>query len=488
MNNDHLFSGNGFPARIANLADLEIDTIGGRLTDIYGQLERTHLANGLRVWCLPRPNSGTVALLAHFPIGARTENKINSGISHFLEHMVFTGTERWDETDIANEVRQRGGQYNAHTSREETTFYMHIDAADAEFGMEWLQQILFKPSLRPEKFEKERQVILNEKGGEYDRLQSAWEWFEDRNLGWSVTRAMRRRIYPKSTMLMPIIGRDKSLKNLTHQQLVDYYRTYYVPANMTLIVVGDIEPAEAFKLAEAQFGDIPTRTSPQTLPPVKTVSKPFNVRLQGPMPNDQGQYLVGYMLERGSHSDRFGWWVIEEILDNAFMRDIRYKLGLTYSINVFSSLYSDTGYGGVYARAKIQDLPVIKRTIEEHLDRLVAGDVTESELAEAKNAIRGRTLLDLQDNLEMASWLGFDALHTHGTDAPVDDYFGEIGNVTLADITRIAQGYFTQAKRFRVEHIPAFTPKQIRPAAVSLLGAGTMLWSLQRRHKHKHRR
>ena len=458
------------------------------MTDIYHQLKRQTLANGLRVWCLPRPHSGTVALFAHFPIGARTENKINSGISHFLEHMLFTGTERWDEADISNEIRQRGGQYNAHTSREETSFYLHIDAQDAEFGMDWLQQVLFKPSLRPEKFEKERQVILNEKGGEYDRLQSAWEWFEDRNLGWSVTRALRRRIYPKSTLLLPIIGRDKSLKNLTHAQLVDYYQTYYIPANMTLIVVGDISPEKAFELAEKQFADIPTQTSPPTLPPIKTITKPFNVRLQGPMPNDQGQYLVGYMLERGSHTDRFGWWVIEEILDNAFMREIRYKLGLTYSINVFSSLYSDTGYGGVYARAKVKDLPIIKRTIEEHLDRLVASGFTADELAEAKTAIRGRTLLDLQDNLEMASWLGFDALHTHGTDAPVDDYFAEIDRVSLADIGRIAQTYYFPTQRFRVEHHPAFTPKQIRPAAMSLLGATTMLWSLQRRRKQNHQR
>jgi predicted Zn-dependent peptidase len=426
-------------------------------------------------------------VLAHLPVGARTETKANNGISHFLEHMLFTGNAAWNESELADEVRRRGGQYNGQTSREETIYYIHLDTEHLDFALDWMYQLLVTPTLSAKKFEKERQVIINEKGGEFDRLQRAWEWVEDRNLGWSVMRAVRRRLYPNSPMLLPVIGRDKTLKSITHQDLVNFYKTYYVPRNITLIVVGDIDPEGVFEIVESQFRGIEDRPSPPSLPPVRAVNHPFNVALHGPMPNDQGQLLVGAMLGPGGHEDRFGWWVIEEMLDNAYMQDIRYQRGLTYSVNVFTTLYTDSGYFGVYARAKQHDMAYIRQAIDKHLNRIMNGDFTEAELDEAKTAIRGRTLLDLQDNLELANWLTFDALHTTDDLTPMDDYFEHIASITPDDVQQIAARYLRPELRFRVEHQPLVTPRQLRPFAVGLLGATTALWSL-RKVASSHRR
>jgi predicted Zn-dependent peptidase len=447
---------------------------------LYSELRRHTLSNSMRLWCLPRPNTGTVALYVHIPVGARTENKQNNGISHFLEHMVFTGTERWTEAEISEEVRRRGAQYNGQTSREETNYYLHIDATDLTFGLDWLHQILFKPTLSAEKIDKERQVIINEKGGEFDRLYRTWEWVEDHNFGWNVMRAVRRRIYPDSPMIFPVIGRDKTLNAITHQELVDYYQSYYSPNNMTLIAVGDVEPDIFFETAQAQFSDVPARHSPVTLPPFNISKTPFDITLQGPMPNDQSQLIIGAVTEAGSHPARFTLWVIEEMLDNALMKDIRYKLGLTYSVNVFTIFYSDTGYMGVYARAKQDDLTVIEQSVSHHLDRLVRGEFDADELEQAKTAIRGRTLLDLQDNLEMATWLAFDAHHVRGEDEEIVDYFASIEAVTSDDLRRVAANYLGENQRFRVLHKPVFTPKQVRPFALGLLGATATLLSLRR--------
>jgi predicted Zn-dependent peptidase len=190
-------------------------------------LQRYTLQNGLRLWCVPRPNSQTVALMVQVAVGSRVETEANNGISHFLEHLVFTGTERWSEAEVTDVVRRRGGECNAQTSREETTYYLHIAAEELEFGLDWLHQVLFKPTLTKEKFEKERQVIINEKGGEIDYLRRAWEWVEDHNLGWSVARALRRRVFPGSSFLLPIIGSDKSLNAITHEDLLAHYQNYY---------------------------------------------------------------------------------------------------------------------------------------------------------------------------------------------------------------------------------------------------------------------
>ncbi|MCQ3931123.1 MAG: hypothetical protein DPW16_11760 [Chloroflexi bacterium] len=454
----------------------------------YFQLHRHTLANGMRVWCIPRPNTGTVAMMAQLPVGSRTENKHNNGISHFLEHMVFTGTERWAESEVTDVVRRRGGEVNAHTSRESTNFHIHVAAQDAAFGLDWLYQLVFKPTLLPEKFEKERQVIINEKGGEFDLLQTVWEWIEDHNWGWHVARAIRRRIYPDSSLLLSIIGRDKTLNAITHQELVDYYRRYYVPNNVTLIVVGDIEPQAAFDLAQKTFGDIPARPFPPTHPRVRVVPNSFDVRLHGPSPNEQGQLLIGVLLDYAEHPDRFGWWIIEEILENACMRDIRFELGLTYGVNVFTVLYTDTGYFCVYTSANIEDFERIRQIIEKHLDRLVHGDFTTEELAEAQASLRGRALLNLQDNMELAWWLSTDALATRNDSTPIPDYFAEISRLTPDEVKRIAGQYFAPQKRFYVEHRPVVTPRRLKPlAAVAAFGMLSAAVRLSFRPRHRAR-
>ncbi len=418
------------------------------------------------------------------PVGSRTETEQNNGISHFLEHMVFTGTERWDEAAVTDVVRRRGAECNAQTSREETDYYIHVAASDLEFGMDWLHQLVFKPTLTPEKFEKERQVIINEKGGEYDALRRAWIWLEDRNLGWSVGRAVRRRLFPDSSLLLPVVGTDQSLHALTHDNLQRYYETYYTPNNMTLLVVGDADPEQVFAAAERQFGEISARSVPPPHSPITVVDRPFHVRLRGPTPNQQGQLYIGASLGPSNHPDRFGWSLMAEMLENAYLQAIRYNRGLSYDVSVYPVLYTDAGYFNIYTSAQIDDFDTIQELIETQLNRLVEGTFSERELAEAKAALRGRALLNLQDNLECAWWFSSDALAMRRDDGPVADYFAEIERLTAEDIRHMAQKYLALERRFVVEHRPALTPRSLRRPlkVVGVAGlAGTALFLKHRR-------
>jgi hypothetical protein len=129
------------------------------------ELARTRLANGLKVWVKPRPSTGTVVLLLQVPVGARHETKQNNGVSHFLEHMLFSGTARWSEQEVLEVIRRRGGEAIARTALEDTVFWLHLKADDLEVGLEWLAEVVFRPQLDAEKFKKERRVIIQEKGG-----------------------------------------------------------------------------------------------------------------------------------------------------------------------------------------------------------------------------------------------------------------------------------------------------------------------------------
>ncbi len=449
------------------------------------QLHRTRLDNGMRLWCKPRPGTGTVALMLQVPVGSRHETKENNGISHFLEHLVFTGTRRWDENEVTEIIRRRGGEVNARTGSEDTVFNLHLKADDLDLGLEWLAEVVFNATLSEEKFEKEREVIVQEKGGRWGRFKDVMDWIEDAGLGWNVFRAVRHRLFPESSLLLPVIGDDASLNRISREALVEFYQRHYIAGNMTLVVVGDVEPAEVEAkarqfLAAYPAGERPER--PVTPPPL---AGGFNLRLSGPNINDQGQLLLGAPLPGLGNPDRYPLGVLAEMLDTALTKDIRYQRGLVYGIDVYPALYTDVGYFVVYTTADSDKFTEIMAEVEGQLSRAIAGDIEPERVEEAKTGIRGRALLAMEGNLNLAWWLTEDALYTLD-DQPVPDFFAGISAVTPADLQRVAQTYLAPEQRYQAIHRPGLTPARARPALIAgaaglVLGGLWLLWSRRRK-------
>ena len=237
-------------------------------------LRRARLANGLRVWVKPRPGTATVVLLLQVPVGSRNETEANNGISHFLEHMLFTGTARWSEEEVVEVIRRRGGEANARTAREDTVFWLHLKSEDLDLGLDWLSEVIFRPRLQEDKFDKERQVIIQEKGGEIGGLEQVGDWIEDLGLGWNVFRAVRHRLYPKSSLLLPVIGVDRSLRRIQYQQLLDFYHQHYLPNNMTLIAVGDVDAEGLLARAAERLGSFSAGPCRPARPPRRLRRQP----------------------------------------------------------------------------------------------------------------------------------------------------------------------------------------------------------------------
>lgn len=446
-------------------------------------LHRASLPNGLRLWVKPRPGTGTVILLLQVPVGSRHETEVNNGLSHFLEHMLFTGTARWSESEVVEIIRRRGGESNARTAHEDTVIWLHLKADDLDLGLEWLGEVVFRPALDEEKFDKERQVIIEEKGGEIGQLEAVGDLIEDLGLGWNVFRAVKHRLYPKSSLLLPVIGKDRSLRRIDYDDLLNFYRSHYLPNNMTLVVVGDVDAGTVAERAAHHLGGF----APGPLPPRPASPPPpaggFNLRLRGPNLNDQGQLLLGAPLPGLGHPDRYALGVLAEVLDTVLTQDIRYQRGLVYGIDVYPSLYTDVGYFVVYTTADSAKFPEILAEVEARLDQALTGGFDEAAVAEARSALRGRMLLGMESNADVGWWLAELALFTPD-DQPVPDLFAEVERVTAADVTRVARAYLRPEQRFRTIHRPALTPGTVaRPA---LLGAGLGLaalgaWAFKRR-------
>jgi len=446
-------------------------------------LQRGRLANGLRLWVKPRPATGTVMLLLQVPVGSRHETKKDNGISHFLEHMLFTGTARWNELEVVEVIRRRGGESNARTAREDTVYWLHLKAEDLELGLDWLAEVVFRPTLAADKFTKERQVIIQEKGGEIGALEQVEEWIEDLGLGSNVFRAVRHRLYPKSSLLLPVIGDDRSLRRIRYEQLTDFYKRHYQPNNMTLVVVGDVTEAQVRAGAERCLGGFaagPLPPRPSTPP---AMPSGFSLRLRGPNVNDQGQILLGAPLPGMNHPDRWALGVLAEILDNVLTQDIRYKRGLVYGIDVYPALYTDVGYFVVYTVADSARFPEILAEVEAQIGRALRGELDAQIVAEAKSAIRGRLLLGMESNSDFAWWLAGMSLIVDESQT-VPNLFEMVDAVQAADVARVARDYLSPEKRYQAVHRPGLTPASLRrPALITagLAAVGVGAWWLRRK-------
>jgi predicted Zn-dependent peptidase len=450
-------------------------------------LHRATLPNGLRLWVKPRPGTGTIFLLLQVPVGSRHETEDNNGISHFLEHMLFTGTAAWDEQEVLESVRRRGGEANARTAPEDTAFWLHLKADDLDFGLGWLEQVVFRSQLAEDKFKKERQIIIEEKGGEIGRLESLGEWIEDLGLGWNVFRAVRHRLFPKSALLLSVIGDDDSLRRISYAQVTEFYQRHYAPNNMTLVVVGDVKLEEVRRRAAQHLGAFPAHD----LPPRPVTPPPpeggFNLRLRGPNINDQGQLLLGAPLPGLNHPDRWALTVLAELLHTRLTREVRFQRGLVYGIDVYPAMYTDVGYFVVYTTADSGKFDEILREVENRLAEANEGRIDAAAVEEAKTAIRGRLLLGMESNTDLGWWLAEMSLFTP-EGAPVPDLFAEVEAVTPADVARVARAYLTPDKRYQAIHRPGLTPAAlVRPtlvgAGLALTGVGAWLLARSRARK-----
>jgi predicted Zn-dependent peptidase len=417
-------------------------------------VERFTLANGLRVWVQPRADSQSLAAMLVFEVGARDEERAQAGISHFVEHMLFTGTERWGEDEVKTMIRTRGGRWNGWTTMERTTYFAQVSAQDAPIALDWLAELAFRSTFPAGKIDKEREVIFQEKSGRYGWLINT---LDGMGFGYELDRDVRRALYPDSPLGRRVIGEDDSLDRIGRDKLLAYYHTYYVPSNATLILVGRTTGEQARELASRYFGGVPAgpRPAPRAPAPV-TPPGPLGVTVRGPLATDQSTLMIGARTVGQGHPDAWALDVLGELLSRDLTEEIRYRRGLVYSLSAGNSTYADTGHFAVTTTSSDANRVEIARLIGERLASLKAGDVDAGRVEDAKAALIGRWSLAMEDNVSRASYLAdWSTLVENG--APVPDRAARIGAVTPEDLVRVANAYLTPEASFVGTHQPALT-------------------------------
>jgi predicted Zn-dependent peptidase len=448
-------------------------------------LQQATLANGLRLWIQPRPSSESVAALLVLRAGSRYETEGNNGVSHYVEHMVFTGTRRWNEAEIKNVITRRGGHWNGWTGTETTTYYANVAAEDLDVALDWLSEVVFHPTFPLDKVDKEREVIFQERWGRYGWLINT---LDDLGFGYELDRDIHRALFPGSSLGLRIVGEDASLDSLDREGLLDYYRSHYAPANAVLIVVGNVTPERVMELAQKAMGELePGAATPPAPPPILPQSGPQQVAVRGPWFTDQVTLMLGARTAGRAHPDRWPLAVLAEVLDKELTEEIRYRRGLVYSLSAHNSFYDDTGYFAVSTQSRRGSVDAIRREVESSLDRVRRGEIDPQAVAEAKTALKGRRALAMEDNVGRAAWLA-QWVFVLADDEPVPDYQAAIDAVAPQDLARVVNAYFTPQRSFAGVHDPVLTVASGARLAGALLGLGLGAWGLYRLRRSRKRR
>ena len=444
-------------------------------------VQRFLLPNGLRVWIEPRPESESVTALLIVRVGSRYETRANNGISHFVEHMVFDGTEKWPtEEAVADIITHRGGHWNGWTDEETTTYFVQLAQHDFDLAMDWLSQVVFHPTFPPDKVDKERDIIFEEKMGRYGWLLNALDTL---GLGYDLDRDVRRALFPGSTLGLRVIGEDASLDKITRRSLLDYYHAHYLPANSALIIVGNVSVEQAHEKAMTYFGPAPVRSAPHWAPPEPATPPlprrgPQRVTVRGPFPTDQSVLAIGMRTVNESHPDRWPLEVLAEVMEEDLLKDIRYRRGLVYGLSAFNHQFVDAGYFGIVTQAETPKRAEVQRTIEQYFERVRRGEITAEQVTNAQAALKGSWALDMEEGTQRASWLAQWAFEPG--EQPVPDYAAAIDAVEVPDLQRMVETYYTPERRFAGLHHPIVTVPSGARFLGAMAGAGALVWLLRK--------
>lgn len=396
--------------------------------------ELTTLANGLRVLTVPMPYVQSVSIGFFLQVGSRCESAPLAGASHFIEHMLFKGTEsRPAARDLAEAIEGKGGMFNASTGLETTLYWAKVAAPHLPETMEVLSDMLLRSRFDPNELEKERAVIIEEIKYDLDTPDSLVEILVSQ-LQW-----------PDHPLGRDVAGCPENVAVLSREALVHYHSAHYLPGQTVLGLAGQVSHAQAVALASEYLGGWQPGQLPGCEPAPSNGPGP---RLQVEF-KDTEQTHINFSFDGlpRTHPDRFVLNLLNVILGEGMrsrlFQEVRERLGLAYTVDSYVNLLQDTGSVGIYAGVATDSVDRAIRAILGQLDRLRQEPVPADEIHKAKEFAKGRLALALEDPFALASWyarqelLGPQVLDPGAVAAALEA-------VETTDIQRMSQTLFQQ--------------------------------------------
>jgi predicted Zn-dependent peptidase len=393
-------------------------------------IQRRVLPNGLIVITEPMPHVRSVSVGIWINNGSRREISTENGTAHFLEHMVFKGTERRSAEDIAREMDSVGGMLDAFTSKEQICFNAKVLDEHLPLAFDVLADLVLRPKLDADDVKKERQVVLEEIKMDLD------------NPEYLLHDLFTRGFWPEHALGRPILGTPETVKNFSREGLRSRFQKWFAPDHIIVTAAGNVTHEQVLALVEKEFGNLKPSGEPEP-ESIPTTAAPIQVQSKRDL--EQVHLCVGVPSIPLADERRFAVAVLNNLLgggmSSRLFQNIREKNGLAYA--VFSELtpYSDAGMLSVYAgTAKETVAQVLDMTIAE-FRAMKESPVTEEELLRGKNHLKGSLMLSLESTSSRMSNLARQELYFHRF-ATMDEILASIDAVTGEQVQSLAQDFF----------------------------------------------
>jgi predicted Zn-dependent peptidase len=384
----------------------------------------TTLDSGVRVATEAMPSVRSIALGMWIRAGSRDEGTEQAGISHFLEHLLFKGTERFSSREIDEAFDAMGAEVNAGTGKETTSVYSRFLDGHLERAFDVLQDMVLRPAY-PD-VDSEREVVIEEIA-----------MYEDEPSD-KVHDVLAAAIFGEHPLGRPIIGSAEVISSVPVPQIAEWHDGRYVPGNMVVAAAGNLDHDEIAALVERAF---PATGAPSPVAAASPNGATPVVRFHSKETEQYHVCLGGRGMPRGDDR-RFALRVLDTILGGStssrLFQEVREKHGLAYSVYTYANHYQDSGQVGLYLGTRPDRVGEAMGVIGAELRRLQEDGVTEAELELARENVKGRTVLSMESTLARMNRLGSSVLMGVPL-LTVDEVLAAFDAVTLDDLGELAR-------------------------------------------------
>lgn len=395
--------------------------------------KRVKLDNGIPVVMEITQDVHSVCIGVWVKTGSRNEQPEDNGISHFLEHMFFKGTEKRTAKDIAMEIDSIGGELNAFTSSENTTFYVKVLDEYLEKAVDLLSDIFLHSTFPEVDIEKEKSIITEE-----------IKMVEDTPSDY-IHELFCKNIWGEKGLGQPVLGKGETIERFTREDLLNRVSRCYGTDSVVIACSGNLEEEKVIGLLNQGFGRL-KRASMQEADPTPEFRSSLDI-----VPKDlsESHICLGLKgLPYGS-DDRYAMHLLNTILgggmSSRLFQEIREKRGLAYSIGSYNASYSDTGFWAVYAGTDRRHVREVVHIVMDEI-RNLPYSVTEEELRKAKDQLKGSLLLALESTTNKMTNIARQEIY-YGRYYPPEEVIRLVESVTLEDLKRLSQ-VLTDGKSF----------------------------------------
>jgi zinc protease len=407
-------------------------------------IKEYRLKNGLEVLILEDHAVPVVTVQVWYRVGSRNERPGITGISHFLEHMMFKGTPKYGPGIYSQMIQRYGGTHNAFTSNDMTAYYSVLPAARLDMALDLEADRMTNLLLDPPEIKAEREVVQEERrlrentptGPMYEELE-----------------ALAFKAHPYH---WPVIGWMSDIEAISREDLLAHYKTYYLPNNATLIIVGDVDTGHTMEAVRRHFDALPTGPTPPLVRPPEPPQLGEH-RAEIPRPTSLAALAMAYHIPPFEQADALPLEVLSQILSQGqssrLYRQLVYQHQLAASIDSNADLRLDAGLFTIICTVQAGKTPAeVEAAIYEQIEQVTAESITDREMQKAINQTLSSFVVR-QDSIQQQGFL-IGSFHRLQSYKVINEYIARLRRVTKQDVARVARTYLTKINRTVVTIVP----------------------------------